>query len=157
MKLREIQKSDCAFINRVRNHESTRSVLSNTSEFTLEQTEAWFDATDPKWYIIVNDDNENVGYIRTDDDTKTSVQIGADVDPNHRRRGYARWGYDEFFQRLKDQGYDNVHTEVLTTNEAALATYKSIGFEVERTLINGTPPREVYNMVLQLKDFSKRK
>jgi hypothetical protein len=94
MILRGLSIWDLPFLLEVRNDETTRVNLENDSIFTLEQCAEWFLDTNPNWYIIEVDGN-SVGYIRTN-----GVEVGADIHPEHRRKGYARDAYKLY---LKDR------------------------------------------------------
>jgi len=96
IKLHPLRESDLPFLLEVRNDSSTRSMLENNKAFTIEQCSAWFNTTKPKWYIIEYN-NHSVGYIRTNGD-----EVGCDIHPNHRRKGYAKLAYEEY---LKDKEY----------------------------------------------------
>jgi len=84
------------FLLEVRNHESTRQFLENDSVFTIEQCKQWFNTLESPWYIIIVDDTP-VGYIRTNGN-----EVGCDIHPKHRRKGYALLAYNEY---LKDKTY----------------------------------------------------
>ena len=97
IKLKPLTKEDLPFLLEVRNNESTRKYLENDSVFDLQQCNKWFDDTQPKWYIILNKEEQKVGYLRTNGD-----EIGCDIHIEHRRKGYARLAYNEY---LKDKDY----------------------------------------------------
>lgn len=96
VKLSPLNHHHLPFLLEVRNDISTRSMLENDKIFTLEQCKSWFEKTHPNWFIIeVN--RVPVGYIRTNGD-----EIGCDIHPDFRRRGYARMAYEIY---LKDKEY----------------------------------------------------
>ena len=116
MRLKILQESDLPFLLEIRNDASTRINLENDSIFNLKQCKKWFKTLTSPWYIIeVN--KEYVGYIRTDGDW-----VGADIHPNHRRKGYARKAYREY---LKDK--TRAQLEVFEDN-FAINLYKELGF-----------------------------
>ena len=96
MVLRSLSIWDLPFLLEVRNDDSTRFNLENDSVFTLEQCVEWFLDKRPNWYIIEIDGN-SIGYIRTNGD-----EVGIDVHPDFRRKGYAREAYELY---LKDKEY----------------------------------------------------
>ena len=96
MKLVSLKKSDLPFLLEVRNHESTRKNLENDSKFTLEQCEAWYDSTNPLWFIVYNSYGDKVGYFRT-----KGSDIGCDIHPKFRRKGYARKAFEIYLQDKK--------------------------------------------------------
>lgn len=116
MNLRELSISDLPFLLEVRNDETTRVNLENDSVFTLAQCEEWFLFRKPKWYIIEIDDN-SVGYIRTN-----GVEVGIDIHPNYRRKGYAREAYKLY---LKDKEYATLWVFV---DNFAKILYTELGF-----------------------------
>jgi ribosomal protein S18 acetylase RimI-like enzyme len=95
--LRPLTKEDLSFLLEIRNDYSTRDNLENNSIFTLEQCKNWFDNLKSPWYIIVNQQLEAVGYLRTNGD-----EVGCDIHPLHRKQGYAKAAYQEY---LKDKTY----------------------------------------------------
>lgn len=115
--IRQLIEEDLSFLLEVRNHESTRKFLENDSVFNLEQCIEWFNKTKPTWFIILNENNQKVGYIRTNGD-----EIGCDIHPNFRKNGYARMAYELF---LKNKDY--VSLWVFEDNFAK-NLYESLGF-----------------------------
>lgn len=114
--LRKLTVDDLPFLLEVRNHNSTKEFLENNSEFTLEQCEIWFGNLTSPWYIIeVN--KERVGYIRTNDS-----EVGCDIHPNYRRRGYARMAYKLY---LKDKNYASLW---VFEDNFAKQLYEELGF-----------------------------
>lgn len=126
IKLKPLIKEDLSFLLEVRNDESTRRFLENDSVFTIEECDEWFTKTNPKWYIILNEDNQKVGYIRTNGD-----EVGCDIHPDYRRKGYARLSYIEY---LKEKDYATLW---VFEDNFALKLYESLGFK----------PQEEYKMV----------
>jgi len=116
MNLRELIIWDLPFLLQVRNDETTRVNLENDSIFTLEQCAEWFLDKKPKWYIIeVN--GERVGYIRTNGD-----EVGIDIHPDYRRKGYAREAYKIY---LKDKEYASLWVFI---DNFAKNLYTELGF-----------------------------
>jgi hypothetical protein len=92
LELRQMDYKDLEFLLEVRNHESTRNFLENDSVFTIDQCREWFQKLTSPWYIILVN-GLNVGYIRTDDN-----EVGCDIHPNHRRKGYAKQAYIKYLE-----------------------------------------------------------
>lgn len=88
IKLSPLLKEHLSFLLEIRNHETTRHNLENNNVFNLEECEKWYETLNSVWYII-SDDDIMVGYFRTNGN-----EIGCDIHPNYRRRGYARKAYD---------------------------------------------------------------
>jgi len=94
--LRFLTKEDLPFLLEVRNDQSTRNNLENNSFFTLEDCKIWFESLKSPWYIITNNDI-SVGYIRTNEN-----EIGCDIHPNHRRKGYAKMAYKKLMENMSN-------------------------------------------------------
>jgi ribosomal protein S18 acetylase RimI-like enzyme len=116
MKLLPLSKEYLPFLLEVRNHDSTKKFLENNSVFTIDECKNWFSKLKSPWYIIFVDDTP-VGYIRTDGD-----DVGCDIHPKHRRKGYARLAYNEY---LKDKDYATLW---VFEDNFAKNLYESLGF-----------------------------
>ena len=136
MILRKLEESDLPFLLEVRNDPTTRINLENDSVFTIESCTEWFSKTNPLWYIIKVDGN-NVGYIRTNGD-----EIGADIHPEHRRKGYAKEAYKLY---LKDRDYASLWVFV---DNFAKNLYTELGF-VENGNTKTIRDREYIQMVYE--------
>ena len=116
VKLRPLTINDLSFLLETRNDDSTRFYLEDDSVFNLEECKEWFKTLTSPWFIIeIN--NIRVGYIRTKDN-----EMGCDIHPNFRKKGYARMAYNEY---LKDKDY--VTLKVFEDNFAK-SLYLSLGF-----------------------------
>tara|TARA_B100001094_G_scaffold318543_1_gene362274 strand:- start:1615 stop:2052 length:438 start_codon:yes stop_codon:yes gene_type:complete len=114
--LKSLTESDLPFLLEIRNDDSTRCNLENNSKFTLKESLEWFRETQPKWYIIeVN--RFSVGYIRTNGD-----EVGCDIHPNFRRRGYAKMAYETY---LEDKDYASLW---VFEDNFAKEFYEKLGF-----------------------------
>tara|TARA_R110000744_G_scaffold82537_1_gene162243 strand:+ start:3822 stop:4241 length:420 start_codon:yes stop_codon:yes gene_type:complete len=114
--LRSLTINDLSFLLETRNDDSTRFYLEDDSVFNLEECKEWFKTLTSPWFIIeIN--NIRVGYIRTKDN-----EMGCDIHPNFRKKGYARMAYNEY---LKDKDY--VTLKVFEDNFAK-SLYLSLGF-----------------------------
>ncbi len=122
MNLRPLLESDLPFVLEVRNHESTRKNLENDSEFTLEESLKWFKENNPKWFVI-EVSKHTVGYIRTNND-----EVGCDIHPDHRRRGYAKIAYMTY---LKDREYAKLW---VFEDNFAINLYYKLGFKLAESV-----------------------
>lgn len=136
MVLRSLSIWDLPFLLEVRNDDSTRFNLENDSVFTLEQCVEWFLDKRPNWYIIEIDGN-SIGYIRTNGD-----EVGIDVHPDFRRKGYAREAYELY---LKDKEYASLWVFV---DNFAKNLYTELGF-VENGNTKTIRDREYIQMVYE--------
>jgi hypothetical protein len=115
--LRLLTKEDLPFLLEVRNDYSTRNNLENNSTFTLDECQNWFDNLESPWYIIeVN--RVSVGYFRTNGD-----EVGCDIHPDFRRRGYAKMAYKLY---LKDKTYASLW---VFSDNFAKDLYLKLGFK----------------------------
>jgi len=134
--LRPLIENDLKFLLEIRNNDSTLQFLENDSKFTLEESKSWFENTHPQWFIIeIN--RLPVGYIRTNGD-----EVGCDIHPNFRRRGYARMAYELY---LKDKNYASLW---VFEDNFAKDFYKSLGFKSigeEKLIRNRRYLKMVYN------------
>ena len=117
VKLKKLTKEDLSFLLEVRNDKSTRKYLENDLIFGLEQCTEWFGTLTSPWYII-EIDNIKVGYIRTN-----GSEVGCDIHPKFRRKGYAKMAYKEY---LKDKKYATLW---VFEDNFAVNLYKSLGFK----------------------------
>ena len=115
--LRPLTENDLEFLLEVRNDQSTLQFLENDSRFTLKESLKWFKQDNPKWFIIeVN--RVSVGYIRTNGD-----EVGCDIHPNFRRRGYAKLAYELY---LQDRNYASLW---VFEDNFAKNLYEKLGFK----------------------------
>tara|TARA_R110000751_G_scaffold169054_1_gene275152 strand:- start:155 stop:592 length:438 start_codon:yes stop_codon:yes gene_type:complete len=114
--LKSLTESDLPFLLEIRNDDSTRCNLENNSKFTLKESLKWFRETQPKWYIILHQ-GVPVGYIRTSGD-----EVGCDIHPNFRRRGYAKIAYETY---LEDKDYASLW---VFEDNFAKEFYEKLGF-----------------------------
>ena len=114
--LRTLNENDLNFLLEVRNHPSTRKFLENDSIFTLEESKKWYNKLSYPWKIIeVN--GKKIGYLRINGD-----EIGCDIHPSYRRKGYARKAYNEY---LKDKDFATLW---VFEDNFAKTLYQEIGF-----------------------------
>ena len=118
VKLKLLKLEDLEFLLEVRNDVSTRSQLENDSVYNLDQAKKWFTKLESPWFIIINENNERVGYFRTD-----GCYIGCDIHPKFRRMGYAKSAYLNY---LENKDYAELF--VFETNHAK-KLYISLGFK----------------------------
>ncbi len=114
--LKPLTENDLPFLLEVRNDESTRQFLEHDSKFTLKEALKWFRGGQPEWFIIeIN--RTPIGYIRTNGD-----EVGCDIHPNFRRRGYAKIAYELY---LQDKDYASLW---VFEDNFAIKLYKKLGF-----------------------------
>jgi hypothetical protein len=120
VKLRPLLITDLPFLLEVRNHESTRINLENDSIFTLNECKKWFGSLISPWYVVeVN--NHKVGYLRTN-----TNEVGCDIHPDYRRKGYAKIAYEIY---LKDKKYASLW---VFDDNFAKQLYLNLGFKTTR-------------------------
>ncbi|MHA2063152.1 MAG: GNAT family N-acetyltransferase [Candidatus Thorarchaeota archaeon] len=129
--LRSMEFEDIPFFLGVRN--ACREFLHNNAKFSLKQCVKWWDTYNPMFYIIEHDGTP-VGYVRISnwDHVNKHVYVGVDIHPDHRRLGYAQETYRSMLNYLFILCHMNkVALEVLSTNQAALALYRKVGFKTD--------------------------
>ena len=136
MVIRKLISMDLEFLLEVRNDDTTRVNLENDSVFTLGECVEWFYKKNPLWYII-EIESIPVGYIRTNGD-----EVGIDIHPNYRRKGYARDAYKLY---LKDKEYASLWVFV---DNFAKNLYTELGF-VENGNSKTIRGREYIQMILK--------
>lgn len=110
-------EGDLRFLLKVRNDESTRKNLENDSIFSIEECRNWYKNNKPNWFIIYNENGNKVGYLRTNGD-----EVGCDIHPNYRRRGYAK---QAFLNYLKDKTHATLW---VFEDNFAINLYEKLGF-----------------------------
>lgn len=121
-----IEEEDLEFINSIRNDDSTRKYLRNTSIISLDETKSWFKLERPKWFIITVD-NEKIGYIRTSQETEDSICVGCDIAREKRGLGLSKIVYRKLLDELHEK-YKLIWLEVFEENIIALNLYKKLNF-----------------------------
>lgn len=112
-----LKEKHLPFLLEIRNDESTRKFLEVDKTFTLEECKKWYKGLKEPYLLILNKNKEKVGYFRVIGD-----QIGVDIHPNHRRKGYAKSAYKEY---LKDKKFASLW---VFEDNFALELYKKLGF-----------------------------
>ncbi len=131
MNIRPMKRTDVVFFNTVRN--MVRHCLHDDSEYTVDQSYAWFDSNHPEFYII-EVDKDPIGYFRTSNRESDSMWIGADIHPYYQGKGYAYEAYQMFINMMKKKyGIKYFWLSVLKTNPRAIRLYKKIGFTANYT------------------------
>jgi [ribosomal protein S18]-alanine N-acetyltransferase len=92
-------------------------------------------------FLVARMDNDLVGYICGmtyavgADDTEGYVASIA-VDPEARQTGLGTTLMEAIIQRFIEKGVTSIALHVRTTNEAALALYRKLGFAIQKVLPN---------------------
>ena len=134
MTFKPLTKEDLPFYIEVHNHPSTLKYLGDDKFITLKEAEKWFSGYKNMWYVISKD--EKVGIFKTLQPfdimdglcLKRWVEIGCDIHPDYRRRGYAREAYKIVLDKLDDIGAKSFLRCFF--DNPALSLYKELGFEV---------------------------
>ena len=130
----KVKVEDCDFILKIRNDDSTRSFLHDSRKFSKTEFKKWFKSKNPDWLKILYNDEE-VGYVRTVS-TYPSIEIGMDISPNHRGKGYAKAAYRKLLESLTFKMYNKATLRVLKSNFVALSLYKKLGFKIKEETDN---------------------
>ena len=129
---KKVKVEDCDFILKIRNDDSTRAFLHNSSTFSKDEFKSWFCSKKPDWLKVIANEKE-VGYIRTVIDYP-DIEIGMDISPDNRGKGYAKAAYKKLLKNLKYKCYRKATLRVLKANDIAFNLYKKLGFKtIEET------------------------
>ena len=122
---RELENNDedLSFLLEVRNDDSTKSQLENDSTFKLSECKQWYSNLKTKWKMI-QVGGVNVGYLRLNE----YGDVGCDIHPHHRRRGYAKVAYKQYLKYLRSQQIKTATLWVFEDNFAK-NLYESLGFK----------------------------
>ena len=132
MEFIKLTYNDLPFLNEVRN-ECAVEYLHNSDTHTLEQTQEWFNKTNPEFWVIW-ENGERVGYFRTSEWSfeNKNCYVGADIHKNCRGRGLGYEAYIKFLPFLFNKfELHKISLEVLSTNKRAISLYENVGFIVE--------------------------
>ena len=137
--LHPIEEEDYEFIQRGRNHPSTRVPLTDTTIRRREDVAELFEDGAEHHFLVCpipedGDDPEPAGvvafgWVRDD------VKIGSLmywVAPEHRRQGYVTEGTELLLDyAFAECGFNKVNARVAESNEASANTLEGLGFEYE--------------------------
>ena len=125
--IRKMSYDDLQQVKNIR--DASLEFLDTQVSFSLEETQNWFNATKPDWYII-EIQNKVAGYIRTSnhDQRNKNLYIGLDLHPEFRGHGYAFQSYQMFMEWLKLIGFLSVSLKVQISNFVAYNLYRKLGF-----------------------------
>ncbi len=132
VQLRYMEFDDLPFLITVRNN--SRNSLHDVQKFGLADAVKWWEETKPQYFIIELLDGTPVGYFRTSNwdiswGAARRIMIGADIHPDHRRKGYAFEAYKMFLSWMFESWEMNkVSLEVLSNNQGAITLYEKLGF-----------------------------
>lgn len=135
--LHPVEPEDYEFVQRGRNHPSTRIPLTDATVRSRADVEEMFEDGDYHFLVCPvpadGDDPEPVGavafaYTRGTDTGSLMYWIA----PEHRREGYVSEAVELFLDYAFGQcGFHKVFARTIVTNEASIGTLESLGFERE--------------------------
>jgi RimJ/RimL family protein N-acetyltransferase len=129
---RRLEEIDLEFLNEVRNH-CAEEYLHDSRTFSLSDTLNWFKATNPNYYVILNE-GKKIGYFRLSNYSQPNqnIYIGADLHPKFWGKKLAYPSYQRFIDYLFiNYDLNKISLEVLSTNIRAYNLYKKLGFVQE--------------------------
>ena len=135
-----ITPTDISFVNTIRNIYA-EDFLHDSRVFNLFESYQWYYKTKPNFWII-SENKKRIGYFRLSNYSKENknIYIGADIAPEYRGKGYAKFAYNKFIPFIFEKfDVNKISLEVLSNNEIAISLYKKIGFIYE-----GTKREEIY-------------
>jgi len=159
--LHPIESADYEFIQRARQHPSSRKPLAATSIYTLDDVEERFGDADYHYLVCANERSEfaegasgeaassadgrsesaeadpervgGVGLTRTDDGVSGNLTYW--IAPGHRQQGYVSEATELLLAFVFGEcGFHKVTANTFVSNEASVATLESLGFEREGRL-----------------------
>lgn len=139
LQIRLMEESDLETVRQIHNQSETIFFLSDPFHVSEEEQVQWFKrlslSRSSRRYVIQSKDlNVICGVIRLDriDHTNKSLEIGADVSKDYRRRGIALEAYGCILQYVfSSLGMNRVSLVTLASNVAAKSLYKRLGFKIE--------------------------
>lgn len=149
MSLHPIEEEDYEFVQRGRNHPSTRIPLTDTEIRTVEDVAETLADKDKHFLICADsasgergaerpassgEDAEPVGAVgfTWTSDTPKSGDLMYWVAPEHRRQGYVTEATELFLEyAFGECGFHKVTAHTLVTNEGSIGALESLGFERE--------------------------
>lgn len=129
IEFKRVTLEDCDFLLRVRNDDSTRNFLHNSQKFSKEEFTNWFLKENPEWLKVLHEGKE-VGYMRIVSNYP-DIEIGMDVCPKCRGKGYAKAAYGKLLKSLGLKLYRKATLRVLKSNPIALSLYEKLGFKIK--------------------------
>lgn len=124
-----LSETDLDFFNQVRN--SAAPYLHDARVFSLQETRDWFSKPSPIKYWVVSLLGEKIGYFRSRVESLAVWEIGADLRPESRGKGFARAMYRQFaIAVLEPNGVELCTLRVLKANQRAFSLYLAMGFNI---------------------------
>lgn len=117
--------------------DSNLEFLHTPRSYTLDETKMWYFATNPRYLAIRSTypyGEMLVGYIRLNNISFPTIQVGMDLHKDWQNRGLGRILYIMLEAELSKMGFTRMHLFVLETNERAVNFYKRLGFQVYSTV-----------------------
>jgi len=139
--LRLIEESDLGFLKQLRNDPSTYSYLGTFAFLNEASQRNWFerinrDSSCQYFVFEVSDDSttQRAGMVRMTsiDNVNRSVNIGGDIVPEMRGKGYAKNMYNLVFELgFMFMNMNRLWLMVMDNNDVAISLYKKLGFVEE--------------------------
>jgi len=142
LEIRLIEAKDLEFARVLHNERSTLNMLTDPFHVSREEQLEWFNNLSKsrisrRYAIIEKESGTFCGIIRIDriDMVNKNAEIGADISPDYRNRGYAFEAYTEVIQYLFHHlGLHRLQLLTRSNNSPAIALYKKLGFIEEGVL-----------------------
>jgi RimJ/RimL family protein N-acetyltransferase len=131
-----LQESDLEWARQMRNTDSTRLFLGDSSIISSQEQQKWFSdlQTNTKsCRLIIWQNNQRIGIIRLDfiDRQNNSICIGMDIAEEFRGKGLAKITYKQLIPHLFSIGFHRLWLFVLAFNNIAIRLYQDLGFTLE--------------------------
>ena len=140
---RPMERADIEAVRLAHNDPSTLLMMGDPTPVSAEQQAEWFAAMSKRtsnitFVVVKHDSGEAIGVWRLQnvDSINRVCEVGADIFPAFRRRGYGLKTYRMLLQYLFE--HYNIHTVYLRTaefNSEAQGLYKKLGFRETGRLV----------------------
>ena len=129
--LRPLEEKDLAWVAEERNDQECRKWFRQSDLLSLKQQSLWFNTTDMKSYVVVDDDGHNVGVVSLShiDNIARKCEFSIMIIPKYRHKGFGRTAlWELLLHAFNDLNMVQVYSDVFEHNPA-LASYLRWGFK----------------------------
>lgn len=137
MKHRKVNSDDMDLIYEWANDPVTRQNSYSTDEITYQEHKAWFGrklSDDGCHFLLFTDNNDEIGFVRFDEDEDDKWIISINVAPEHRGKKYSTEMLEQGVQYIKGVNREPIKAYIKDSNKASIKTFEKAGFEFEKEL-----------------------
>ena len=134
LSLRPAEEGDCMLLWRWRNEEDTRKWSFDTDYVSYEEHRDWFsnkiNSPDSKIFIILNEENREIGQVRFDIGGGGSADVGINIAAQERDKGYGSAALRAACQQVKKElNIGKVIAHIKEGNQASVSAFTGAGFK----------------------------